>query len=604
MKIADSSEQIILRINRTGKPMDFVEPEPSEDEAELDTTIVASYSPPTIGFSSLGFSDGSLVEVSPSDVLVLVGPNNAGKSLALRELQTSIGANQNGIVITQRQLTHSGTATDFIEYVRRHGKIDRPRGSFRVRAPGLNITTNSIEDLWPGSIGNMVPLFCASMLTETRIGDSNPASAFAPLDEIPSHPIQLLYSDEALEHRISRYFYRAFGLSLFVFRLGGNNIPLLVGSGDALPQEAGRLSLEFNQRLRDSTVPLSEQGDGMRSFASVILHLLAPATPSILLLDEPEAFLHPPQAKLLGEVIASERPTGSQLFVATHSPDVLQGLVNVASEHLRVLRMQRVGDVNRVRELNKDLMRRLSIDPLMKHSNVLSGVFHQRVIVCEADADCMFYGSLLDQPTVHGSQHPDVLFVQGNGKDRLAALAETLAALDVKTDVIVDMDVLKTTDVLKDIVLALQGDWNSVKPLAESIKTEVEQRWPLLSGAEIKKGIDAVLSKVPSDGPFPEELSRDIRAQFRKADPWENIKASGALALPSGQATVQFQELQKLCRAMGLWIVPVGELEGFCKSVGNHGPRWVRQVLQNFDLANDMELEQARAFIREIWGRN
>ena len=177
-------------------------------------------------------------------------------------------------------------------------------------------------------------------------------------------------------------------------------------------------------------------------------------------------------------------------------------------------------------------------------------------------------------------------------------------ALDVKTDVIVDMDVLKTTDVLRDIVLALEGDWNSVKPLAESIKTEVEQRWPLLSGAEIKRGIDAVLSKVPNDGPFPDELSRDIRAQFRKADPWENIKASGAVALPSGQATVQFQELQEMCRAMGLWIVPVGELEGFCKSVGNHGPRWVRQVLQHFDLANDMELEQARAFIHEIWGRN
>ena len=584
--------------------MDFVEPKPSRDEAELDTTIAASYSPPTIRFSSLVFSDGSLVEVDPSDVLVFVGPNNAGKSLALRELQTSIGTNQKGIVITQTQTMHSGTAEDFVEYIRRHGKIERRRGSFRVRIPGASINADRVEDLWPGSVGSMVQLFCASMQTETRIRDSDPAPAFAPLDEVPSHPIQLLYADEALERRISRYFYRAFGLFMFVFRLGGNNIPLLLGSGDALPEKAGRLSIEFNQILRDSTVPLSEQGDGMRSFASVILHLLAPPTPSILLLDEPEAFLHPPQAKLLGEVIASERPTGSQLFVATHSSDVLQGLVNVASEHLRVLRIQRVGDVNRVRELNKDLMKRLSIDPLMKHSNVLSGVFHERVIVCEGDGDCMFYGSLLDQPTVHGSQHPDVLFVHGNGKDRLAALAETLVALDVKTDVIVDMDVLKTTDVLRDIVLALEGDWNSVKPLAESIKTEVEQRWPLLSGAEIKKGIDAVLSKVPNDGPFPDELSRDIRAQFRKADPWENIKASGAVALPSGQATVQFQELQEMCRAMGLWIVPVGELEGFCKSVGNHGPRWVRQVLQHFDLANDMGLEQARAFIHEIWGRN
>ena len=66
----------------------------------------------------------------------------------------------------------------------------------------------------------------------------------------------------------------------------------------------------------------------MRSYASVILHLLAPITPSILLLDEPEAFLHPPQARLLGEIIAAERPSRAQLVVATHSPDVLHGLMN------------------------------------------------------------------------------------------------------------------------------------------------------------------------------------------------------------------------------------------------------------------------------------
>ena len=584
--------------------MAFVETENFQDEIECGITDADSYSPPTIRFSSLVFSDGSAVEVDPSDVLVFVGPNNAGKSLALKELQASIGNNHNGTAITQTATLHSGSPEDFEKYVHRHGKIERnPDGTVTVRVPGNNLGVRRVQDLWPGSIGSMIQLFCASMLTETRIRDSNPAPAFAPLDEVPSHPIQLLYADEDLERRISGYFYRAFGLHVFVFRLGGNSIPLLVGSGESLPENKGRLSMVFNQRLRDSTVPLSNQGDGMRSFASVILHLLAPPTPSILLLDEPEAFLHPPQAKLLGEIIASERPKGSQLFVATHSPDVLQGLVNVASNHLRVLRMQRVGNVNRVRELNKDLMKRLSVDPLMNHSNVLSGVFHERVIVCEADADCMFYGSLLDQPSVHGSQHPDVLFVHGNGKDRLSALAETLAALDVKTDVIVDMDVLKTTDVLRDIVLALEGDWSSAKPLAESIKTEVEQRWPLLSGAELKKGVEEVLAEVPNDGPFPEELAREIRAQFRRADPWENIKASGASALPSGQATLKFQELQRLCSAMALWIVPVGELEGFCKAVGNHGPRWVRQVLQDFDLGNDAELEQARAFIREIWRR-
>ena len=40
------------------------------------------------------------------------------------------------------------------------------------------------------------------------------------------------------------------------------------------------------------------------------------------------------------------------------------------------------------------------------------------------------------------------------------------------------------------------------------------------------------------------------------------------------------RSFKKLCKQIGLWIVPVGELEGFCKSVGNHGPRWVQEVIE------------------------
>ena len=101
----------------------------------------------------------------------------------------------------------------------------------------------------------------------------------------------------------------------------------------------------------------------MRSFASVVLHVLAPISPSVLLLDEPEAFLHPPQARLLGEMIALERSSRAQLFLATHSPDVLHGLISVAPENLRVLRIQRDGTVNRIKELDKDLVKKISVDP-------------------------------------------------------------------------------------------------------------------------------------------------------------------------------------------------------------------------------------------------
>ena len=107
----------------------------------------------------------------------------------------------------------------------------------------------------------------------------------------------MLYSDSELEGKISKYFRQAFGIDLIVYRAGGEKIHLLVGENLAPQSGEDRVSINYCRRLRDSTKPLVEQGDGMRSYASVILHILAPITPSILLLDEPEAFLHPPQAK-------------------------------------------------------------------------------------------------------------------------------------------------------------------------------------------------------------------------------------------------------------------------------------------------------------------
>ena len=42
---------------------------------------------PAVRFRSITFSDDTTLELDPADVVVFVGPNNAGKSLALRELQ-------------------------------------------------------------------------------------------------------------------------------------------------------------------------------------------------------------------------------------------------------------------------------------------------------------------------------------------------------------------------------------------------------------------------------------------------------------------------------------------------------------------------------------
>ena len=556
---------------------------------------------PTLTFQSISFSDGTEVSLEPNDVVVFVGPNNAGKSLALRELEQHVGNPAGTVVVKSAILDKTGTQDNLLEYFRKNSQI-RMQGSGTVYSGyRFSVPAQRIYEFWTSNLQQLRPFFCMRISTETRITDSNPANAIAVLDEAASHPIHMLYSDDQLEHKISGYFQRAFGEDLIVYRAGGNQWPIFVGERLIPKTGEDRISKSYLERLRESAKPLREQGDGMRSFASVILHLLAPITPSILLLDEPEAFLHPPQARLLGEIIAKEKSPRAQLFVATHSSDVLQGLINVAPGHLRVMRIQREGNVNRVKELDKSLVKEISTDPLMKYSSVMAGVFHERVIICESDSDCMFYSALLDLSQVHGYRQPDVLFVHANGKHRMASLAKALVALDVPVDIVADIDVLNDETTLFRIIDALGGHLEPVKPMALAVKKAIENHRPQLSVDEVKKGIKDALEEAPSEPDSLKELRSGIDAVFGKVSPWDAIKNAGEAALPAGQATQQFHDLQAMCKQFGLWIVPVGELEGFCKSVGGHGPRWVQEVIEQRDLTSDPDLERARKFMREIW---
>jgi hypothetical protein len=447
------------------------------------------------------------------------------------------------------------------------------------------------------------PLFCQRIGTETRIVESNPQAGINIVDQSPVHQIHMLFADSSLERRIGSYFKEAFGKGLFLCREVGAPWSLRVGDRPGSQDGEDTFTPSYLKRVVSSTDPLQTQGDGMRSFATVILRMLAPDTPSPLLLDEPEAFLHPPQARLLGEFIATERPARSQLFVATHSPEVLQGMLGAAPASLRVIRIQRDGSVNRVKELDKSQARDLSADPVMKFTSVLSGVFHKRVIICESDPDCMLYSALLDIPEVHGKQYPDVLFVQAGGKHRLYLLASALRALDVNVDVIADIDVLNNESVLQKLVGALGGNWDDIWKEAHPLKNEIEQQKFWLDSSEVVREIKEILAKAPKSGAFPEEMCGNIKDTLGKVSPWQAIKSAGKEAIPRGDAFRHSRQLQDLCNAIGLWIVPVGELEGFCRLEGKKGPRWVQNVLEKYDLRTAEELEEARAFVRQVWNR-
>jgi ABC-type cobalamin/Fe3+-siderophores transport system ATPase subunit len=560
---------------------------------------------PTLSFKEITFSGGTTLTLAEDEIVVFVGPNNAGKSASLREMEALVARDGSHTVIKSASLHKTGKKDDFVSYLERNSQKVKQGHEYHYAGFGFNIHQNHLQ--WfdnPTDRHPIASFFCSRLATENRIVASNHAGPIALYDQPASHPIHLLLMDEKLADRISNHFHHAFGKDLFPFRAGGSQFPLYVGKKPDLAAGENELSKEFVKKIKLQSEPLESQGDGMRSFATVLLYVLVADTHSIQFLDEPEAFLHPPQARLLGELIARERKAKSQLFIATHSTDILDGLIAGGASKVRIVRIQRDGSVNRVKELSREKTAEISNDTLARYSGVFGGIFYQHVIICESDSDCLFYSSILNTKAVSGEQRADILFIHTSGKHRMAQLADTLRELDVPVSVIADVDLFSEENTVRILFERLGGDWAYAQSAWKALKDAVEARKPPLNAKQVADMIAKELEGVTGTSPFPKEKEQAIKRVFKTISPWDEVKRAGRAAVPQGQAVQQFDELLKKCAGIGLWVVPVGELEGFCRSIdGGHGPGFVEKVLEEKNLETDAELAEARKFLADILAR-
>lgn len=574
-------------------------------EQEEDNAEPTPHIRPTLWFKDVTFSDGTTLTFAEDEIVVFVGPNNAGKSATLKEMEALVARKGAHTVIKSASFHQTGTKDDLKSYLEKNAQKIKEQNEFRYAGLGFDIRNKHLSFFDnPDDRHPIASFFCTRLATENRIVASNPAGALALHQQPASHPIHLLLMDDILADRISAHFHHAFGKELFPFRAGGSSFPLFVGRKPEKPVGKDELCKEFVEKVKELSEPLEGQGDGMRSFATVLLYVLVADTHSIQFLDEPEAFLHPPQARLVGELIARERRAKSQLFIATHSTDILDGLIAGGADKVRIVRIQRDGAINRVKELSREKTAAIANDTLARYSGVFGGIFYQHVVICESDADCLFYSSILNTKAVCGDRRPDVLFIHTSGKHRMAHLAETLRELNVPVSVIADVDLLNEEVTFRALFERLGGEWAHVQPAWKSLKTTVETKKPPLNAEQVSGMIKTELEGVSGTSPFPKEKEQAIKRIFKTVSPWDAIKRAGRAALPQGQAVQQFDELLRACGEIGLWVLPVGELEGFCRSIdGGHGPGFVEKVLEERDLETDPELADARTLLAKVLAR-
>jgi hypothetical protein len=279
----------------------------------------------------------------------------------------------------------------------------------------------------------------------------------------------------------------------------------------------------------------------------------------------------------------------------------LKGLLDADSDNVKIVRINREGNINKIKVLDNEGVKNLWKDSILRYSNILSGLFHSKVVICESDTDCRFYQAMLDA-LYEGKDlvSPDVLFTHCGGKDRFKAVIPALKALNVKTVVVPDFDVLNNEGTFKTICEMMDIEWDAVKGEWKSVFEYVKGQRAQLDTEEAKKEIKAILDSITT--PQLSEINIDsIKDKLKASTAWSKVKQVG-MTFFSGQPYKDLNGLMSICKEKGLFIVPVGELEYFYRPLASnstHGTKWVNGVMEK-DLVNDKNLEEARKFVKDI----
>ena len=494
------------------------------------------------------------VPIAATPVTVFVGPNNSGKSRVLAEIERYCRSGQkddNSLIL--EDLSFSGLDADHAQQA-----IERIR-----QAPNPGESVN-IDHLFIGSRygRNQVPLaqltqyiqrptdnipaFCQWFLTHntlildgrSRINLVNEQSA-GDLQRSPQTSLQVLFRDDPKRHEVRRMVAEAFG-TYFVIdptHLGQLRIRLANRPPREDLEERG-IHADAVQ-FHGAAQLIDQASDGVKAFTGIVTEVMA-GDPSVILIDEPEAFLHPSLASKLGyEVSRAALSADKRVFVSTHSPSFVMGCIQSGAP-VNIVRLTYRGGVATARVLPSDEILELMRHPLLRSTGVLSGLFYEFVVVTESDADRAFYQEVNERLLQFKPEWgiPNCLFINAQNKQTIQTIIRPLRQLGIPAVGIIDVDVLKDGGTNWTNILTSAN----VPPISHS---------PLAAmRAAVKAAMDAT--------------GRDM-------------KRDGGIAILHNQDHEAARNLLAQLAEYGVFVVPGGEIESWLKQLGvsGHGPNWL-----------------------------
>lgn len=562
-----------------------------------------------VSIKSVTFSDSTEVQVPEGGILVIVGPNSAGKSRSLRDIRDGIAGQTSGAAVSSIKLELDGSSIELLQY---------------LAGLGLELTGHMDQMLWTnmnvqdyvaawgrGQLANMSNYFTTFLEGTNRLNLLLDAQAVDP--GVPGsaiNPVQRAALDRSIQDALDYVVRRAFGLRATVDTNAGQTFRFLLGEKPAWEGFEGLPTREYLRKLRRGR-PGNEAGDGINAFTGIMLTVLADIK-KFIIIDEPEAFLHPPQARFLANQLAKGLSGDRQAIIATHSSDVVLGILE-ASVPATIVRLMRQREINSATVLEPSVVQALWDDSLLRYSNVIDGIFHDSVIVCEGEIDCRFYAAVMDDIMQEREEkqsadsdnpglvnrRPDILYTSSNGKGRVGAVLKALAPLGVPVFAIPDFDVLREDKDLAPILAALEVNAVALESDLRAVREDL-QGDSIKKRDEYRKEIYDILRTV-SNHPSDHDLE-NLKKVFTGKTRWEDAKHLGKHFL-AGETQLAAESVLALLKEKQLFVVPTGDLESWV-NVGSariKGVRWFEKVVEQNRLLDRTSLNRPlREFLGEL----
>lgn len=556
---------------------------------------------PSVTIQKIKFNDGTEIELASDDIVVFVGPNNVGKSRALKDIRSDIiEADFKKIIIDEIQYKTSNFNEVSMKRYFNDNYFTSQNGSYEIVIDNCSygFHNSNFENVKDDSRYFYKALF-NYLSTENRLEMSSPISFSYVNDKLSFNIMRKLEKDKYAIKKLNDILLSCFNRAVDIGEgLWQNAISKLYKFGT---KEEIDLSVNSDTRearcLLESLENLNDQGDGVRSAVSILSSLIA-SDSSLYLIDEPETFLHPPQARVLGGNIV-DLSSNKQCFISTHNIDLLRGIIEKESSRVKIIKIDRVDNSNSFSVLDNDSLVKIATDRNLKYSNILNGLFYNQVALCENESDCKFYSALLEMVDVHVYQN--TLFCAVGGKDQFKIIVPLLNRLKINSLIIADLDLINDKDKLKALLNSINSDfYDQISESHNEFLTLFQEG----TDDQIKKQEvikQEILQLFNDDKYMSDDVANKIRTKLKNINHFKLLKNSGKSCIPSGKCVAKYKEIVSFLNNNNIYVVECGEIEKFIPDVDGHGPSWVEEVLEKYHTLNEPEYDMAKEFIKKVF---